>query len=234
VRITLWRTDLDMGSFVDVDPHTGLFEKQVQEGAYRIQVKRSRRTLLSSSDFVVEEGRMTELGDMVLGELGRAEFRFTNLPKELEDSYFSVERADLTESVALTRDGDVWKSEELLSGTWVVGVFESEIFLRGAVIDVPANGTARAEIVVERASRVGFTIVDPGKGTITIEARDAAGGLLVCRRMGFDMKDDRARFDLGLPPGRASVAVRTLEGLTGKVEIDVAAGLQTPVEIPLH
>jgi protocatechuate 3,4-dioxygenase beta subunit len=239
LEVTLWRKGNAMGSFLDVDAKTGIVESQVQPGQYRIQVRRSTVTMFVSADFSVAEGQVTEVGDLMLGALGRAEIRITGLPSELERMHLSLEGPGHFESGTLDWDDGVWRSKDLAAGRWLVTSTQEEIWLRGAEIEIPAGATGQFELTAEPAIPVKITFASTGSDNIALEAHDRAGKFLLYQRVGFEDPKGQVHHTIGLPPGRATIEVHTLEGLNGSVDVDVTpkprgSAEVPPVQIPLH
>ncbi len=249
VEATMWKTGAIVGSFLDVDPGTGIVESQVQPGRYRIEVRRSMVTLLISDDFVVSENQITEAGDLTIGATGRAEVRITGLPTETTEFRISLEGPGRMESARLELDGGVWKSKDIASGRWFVtisaqspnppnrrGWRESEIWIRDGSVEITPGATGHFDLVVEPAHRMEFTFANSGEGMITIETQDAPGRITSFRTVGLSTQNGKSNIDLLLPVGRSSIVVRTIEGMSGKVEVDVEDNRKPhpPIEIPLH
>lgn len=235
VRLTLWRTGGREGHFLEFDPRTGTVEAHAQPGRYRIQVERGGLELFTSAEFTLEESKVTELGELRFGPPGRVEVRIIDPPSGVAHWDLSLESADLFTSGRLEESEGVWKSGELAAGRWLVSGRGTGFCLRGSEFEVVSDTTVQVELKAEPAAPVALAFINPGSGDMAIEARDGQGRLLYFQRVGFDSdKAGESRFTIFLPAGQATVEVRTLEGLSGKVTIDVNASLGTTVKVPLR
>lgn len=237
-RLTLWRTGGREGQFLEFDARTGTVEARAQPGRYRIQLWRGGLELLTSPEFELEESKVTELGDLTVNPPGRVEVRVRGLPENGSRSILTLEAVDRFASRELEwRDG-VWRSADVPTGRWVVSLAPMTVqglCLRCSEFEIVSGTTTQLELKAEPALAVALALSNPGSGDITLEARDGKGFLLALQRVGIPPnKAGECRWTIYMPTGRASVEVRTMEGLVGKVEIDVNASLHTPVQITLR
>ncbi len=234
VQLTLWRTGGREGNFLEFDTSTGAFEARSQPGRYRIQVGRGSRVLFTSAEFALEESKVTELGDLTFGPPGRVEVKITGLPSDVSRLALSIQAPDRFGGSKLELQDGVWRSGDLAAGRWIVSAEGPGFCLRGGAFEIVSGATVQLELQAEPAVPVDLTFTNPGAGDVTIEARGGGGRLLGFQRVGLGQRGDVSEFAIYLPAGQASVEVRTLEGLVGKVEIDVSASLRTHVDIALH
>jgi RNA polymerase sigma factor (sigma-70 family) len=234
VKLTLWRTGANEGHFLDFDTRTGALEARAQPGLYRIEVGRGGLMLSSSAEFTLEESKVTELGDLTFGPSGRVEVRITGLPGDVVRPDLSLLSVERWAGSRLELQDGVWRAGDLAAGRWVVSAGGKGFCLRGGEFEIVSGTTVQLEMHAEPAVPVELSFTNPGAGDVTITARDGQGQLLCCQRVGLVQRERASRFAIYLPAGQASVEVRTLEGLVGKVEIDVNASLHTPVDIVLR
>jgi hypothetical protein len=234
VELTLWRTGGREGHYLSFDTSTGAVEARAQPGRYRIQVGRGGQELFTSAEFTLEEAKVTELRDLTVRPPGRVEVRITGLPPDVSRPDLELEALDRFASRRLELQDGVWRSGDVSAGRWVVSAGGKGFCLRGGEFEIVSGTTVHLELKAEPAVPVELTFTNPGAGDVTIEARDGEGRLLGCRRVGLEQRELESRFTIFLPAGQASVEVCTLEGLAGKVEIDVNASLHTPVDIDLR
>ncbi len=237
VELTLWRTGGREGHFLSFDTSTGAVEARAQPGQYRIQVGRGGQELFTSAQFQLEDSRVTELGNLSFGSPGRVEVTITGLPEAAHRSgHPELEALDRFASRSLEWQDGVWRSGDVSAGHWVVSLppMIKGLCLRGGEFEIVSGKTVKLELKTEPALPVELAFTNPGAGDVTIEARDGGGQLLCCQRLGLEQKESVSRWTIYLPAGQASVELRTLEGLVGKVELDVNASLHTPVQITLR
>lgn len=261
VVATLWRVGTKEGHFVGIDSRSGAFEARAQPGEYRLIFSRGSLRLLTTSVFVVEEGRTRELGDLEFPRTGRVEIALAAESDVFLDG-LGLSRADLKlwlesgepeVSEGLEFSGEVWRSEELQPGTRSITLIARQpksrrgdadherevqllaqvqrVVVRGAEVEIRSGETARFELALERAFRVRLVLVGVDPQDITITARDAAGVLLSRWRVSFVSTSDRLPYSIDLPVGRAVVEVRSGEDRVGRAEIEVDGGARDPTPI---
>jgi hypothetical protein len=113
---------------------------------------------------------------------------------------------------------------------------EGEIWLRDATIEITSGATGQFTLTAEPAHTVPLTFTNPGNGQITVETRNESGRIASFTRLGLDTKKGKSSLQIALPTGRFLVTVRTIEGLSGSVDVDVEDSRKPrpPVDIPLH
>jgi RNA polymerase sigma-70 factor, ECF subfamily len=239
VVVSLWPIGRKEGVFLDLDVNTGIFRGKAQPGRYRLLTYRGTRELLTSAEFMVEEGGVSELGDLVLQAPGRVEIVMTGKApmRTLTGMRVSLVRVDGPHNPVLCTETDgVWCAEDVVPGPWSVRLGDSDLCVRGADVAVRSGATTRVEMQVERAIVVPLTFTNPAWGQVTIEARDGSGKLIWRQLQGFDAKDGRVETTISLPVGHASVLVRTDAGTSGTVEFEVFESVRNsrPIEIVLR
>lgn len=225
VEITLWAVGKNEGFYLPFDARSGAFEHDAQPGRYYLTFARGARTLLTSPEFAVAEGDSTDVGELVLPQLGQVEIVLKGLPPDApEGLLLSLERRYGSQSTErLTELYGVWHSAEIQPGPWRVHLHEGRLCLRGAEIEVRAGGTTRVELPVEPALPIQVSFANPDRGAFVVEVRDANRSLLRLTRYAAGAVTDPVLIGIGLPIGRARVEVRTDSGWSGAVEIDVSA-----------
>ena len=231
----LWKEGANEGHFLEVDP-SGALEAEIFPGRYRIRVKRGSEEVLSSPAFEVEPGSVADLGDLLLEAAGRVEVELVPPAgvqlRALTGLGLSLEREG-SSSVELEWEDELLVASDVVTGTWTVTMREDELFLRIPDVQVTAGATTRVQGPIEFPVRVALTFENPARDDVTITARDASGRTLSERR--WTSYGDPPRLSVGLPPGPATIAVRTHAGLRGEVTLDVAHGRDPePLEIPLE
>lgn len=237
-RLTLWRSGGREGQFIEFDAKSGSVEARAQPGRYRIQFWRGGCELFASSEFTVEESKVTELGKLTVYPPGRVEVRVSGLPASGSRSILALEALDRFASGTLEwRDG-AWNSGDLQEGRWVVSLAPMTVqgtCLRGGEFEIVSGTTTQLELKTEPALPVELAFSNPGSGDVTIEARDGSRAILALQRVGIPPNNaGECRWTIYLPQGQASVEVRTFEGLAGNAEIDVNSGLHAPVQITIR
>jgi RNA polymerase sigma-70 factor (ECF subfamily) len=216
---------------VEFDPVSGSFSGQVTAGRYRLMALRGRSSFGRSAPFEVFEEGEVDVGAFVIETPGRLEVSLTGLPAaDLARLTFQLCRAEGTpESVDLV-DG-VLRSQDLEPGKWVVGVSEAELFVRDGEVEVRPGQTTRVERAVERAFPIVLAFRDPAPRRVELEARDGSGSRLVLAQSRLD---EQGHLCVLLPAGRATIQVRSEDGLQGQVTLDVGPASAAPIAVELR
>jgi len=153
VEITLWPTDQNEGTFLELELATGTFRGRGFPGEYRLMFTRAGTELVQLAPFELAAGAVTELDDILLAPRGRLELRLTGLPAEsLARLYFTLERTGLN-GVSLENDGSRLRSPEVLAGRWKIVTHEDELALEPAEFEVLPGAVTRGDLTVTVRSR---------------------------------------------------------------------------------
>lgn len=266
VVATLWQVGQREGHFVEFDAGTGSFDERTQPGRYRLNFRRGERALLTTPVFVVEEDRTCELGDVEFQRPGRVEIALAPGASDLladlglvqRDLELSLEAGDAIMSDRADLRNGLWIAEHLRPGTWSIFLtarlptsrrgdsgYDAEVqhlmqvqrfAARGVEFEVRSAETTRVELALERAFEVPLVLVGSDSEEFTIDARDADGRLLGRWRIGFGSIEERQRFTLQLPAGRARIEARSGVDRTGRAEVTAVAVARDgpPTEIVLR
>lgn len=244
VTVTVWGIGQFAGQFVEFDKGTGRFREPRLAGKYRLDVMRGTRTILSTKEFVITEGEVQDLGDLVFSSAGALEVTIA-LAAELSPETERINKGlrlalvpvDGAHDEKLERKDGAWRAESLAPGRWRVEMHESELCLRDAEVVVREGETTRVEMRLELAVRVQIAFPNHGQAGFTVEARDAGGKFLRRMRVQVTTSSDESIVGIGLPVGRAKVEVRSDDGrLSGSLDVDVVRGSSRgkPLRIELH
>jgi hypothetical protein len=236
--LTLWKEGANEGHCLEPDVG-GVFEVQVMPGRYHVQVQGGGKDLLTSAAFAVEPGGSTDMGELVIEQAGRVEITLAGLPRQmLERLKLSLEREGCSTVSPEEKDG-VFLSPELMPGRWTVSMNTSDLYLRPPEVEVVSSTTTRVELRVEPTVRVPVVFTNPANDEVTVGAFDATGRHMYSRRY-LRQNDGEAagerRLSIGLPPGHATICLRTHAGLGGAIEVDVKPELAgaPPIRIELR
>jgi RNA polymerase sigma factor (sigma-70 family) len=223
VEVTLWREGVNAGEFVEFDPATGVFEAEALPGRYRLDFQRGTKLLASRGALELEEHGLTDAGEIVFEALGRLELEIHGLPAEfLERLRFSLDRPGSSTTKLELEDG-LLRSPELLAGPWTLSLSENELVLDDPTVVIVAGTTTRLVREVRPAIRVRLSFTAAGE--YTVSATDAHGRELHRRTyMPSDAGSDERLCMVGLPPGHATIVVRS-GGREARLELDVVPAL---------
>jgi hypothetical protein len=210
-------------------------------GRYYLRVSHSiRNDLLTTPEFEVEAGGLTDLGEIAVGEGGAVELEIVGVPARfLRGASFSLERRSAN-SVSLEWRDDLLVADGLMPGEWIADVADTEFYLAlegaepgEARISVEAGRIARASLRMERSVRVLFACGATEDGRLVVAIQRADGSLLRRHYKNADETEERT-FSLSFPPGRYRIEVTAESGRKGATSIEVGDSPPDPVRIELR
>jgi hypothetical protein len=228
--------------YVQVDPETGAFEQTLRPGRCRLWAENGGRTVLRTELFDLAAKETRDLGILALGELGRLELRLPGVPEaDLARLYLFLNREGCG-SERLQIDGDVFRSREILPGTWTLENLDSWI-IRPRPVEIREGETASIECAAERGFEVSVdcAFADAGAKWATLSTRvlDDQGKTVQRGGTWFPKALEHGRvhlYGLTLPAGTFVLEASTDTGLraSARIEVGQETGSKPATTIVLH
>ena len=213
--------------YITVDPESGAFDQGLRPGRYQVSAIRGGQILLETEFFDLRAEETKDIGTLVPGALGRLELRLSGVPEaELARLEAWLDR-DGHGSERLQLEQGVFRSREVLPGTWSLWLYGNWI-VHPRPVELHEGETTRIECAAERGFEVpiDFTFADPDAKwtTLTLHVVNEKGES-VQREMTWNRRallHGRVHvFELSLPAGAFVLDVRTDTGLRASERIEV-------------
>jgi len=211
LMLVLWREGGREGLFQDFDARSGDFELEALPGRYHLTVSLAQQELALSEPFEIHADETTELGELRIEPSGSLELVVRGLEgARLETLSLSLDRPGCSSVSPELVDG-VFRVPSLLPGTWSLSTHAKGVHLPPTV-EVASGGPTT--VVVDAVPALGLELeVSRADGgtlrALEVEARAPDGALLLRDRRTYLEPVTTRRWQIFLPPGRASIEVRS-------------------------